>query len=153
MRGDLHKMRGDLHKMISLFVYGTLLEEISYGIMLRASSYYYENATFNGILYSCGQFPFVKPSTDPKDIVHGEIHFINETSIIKVLDMYEGPMFDRQIHPVNVYGKEIYAWIYIGYIDGEFEQIKSGKWLEYARKDRRYFGDLTKYSLIKEGVI
>jgi gamma-glutamylcyclotransferase (GGCT)/AIG2-like uncharacterized protein YtfP len=126
-------MRGDLHKMISLFVYGTLLEEISYGIMLRASSYYYEKATFNGKMYSCGQFPFVKPSINPKDIVHGEIHFIKETSIIKVLDMYEGPYFDRQLHPINVYGKEIIAWVYIGYIDGVFDEIKSGDWLNYKK--------------------
>lgn len=120
--------------MINLFVYGTLLDDCAYGRMLRASSYYYENATFNGVLYSCGAFPFVKPSTDPKDIVYGEIHFINEAGIIKALDMYEGPLFDRQLHPVNVYGKEIQAWVYIGYIKGEFEQIKNGKWLEYKKE-------------------
>jgi gamma-glutamylcyclotransferase (GGCT)/AIG2-like uncharacterized protein YtfP len=91
-----------------LFVYGTLRSEFDneYARLLRSKSKLVGRATVPGSIFRIGSrqsFPGWKP--EPAGEVHGELYRLTDPeTILKALDEYEGPDFDR------VVVKD--AWIY-----------------------------------------
>ena len=126
-----------------LFVYGTLRKDTQ-SVMHRVlsdNSDLIQKGTFRGKLFMFGGYPGVVPSSDPEDIVYGEVYRLKDAdSILAILDAYEGCSQDS-IQPTEYVRKKVditlntescvKAWIYIfnQSIKG-LQRIESGDFLD-----------------------
>jgi gamma-glutamylcyclotransferase (GGCT)/AIG2-like uncharacterized protein YtfP len=81
-----------------LFVYGTLRSEFDnqYARLLREQADLVGHTTVPGSIFRVGNFPAWKP--EPAGEVHGELYRLrNPDTILKALDEYEGPDFERVV--------------------------------------------------------
>lgn len=128
-----------------LFVYGTLMQtsENSIHLMLKKHGSFAGEGRYRGKLFMVGGYPGAVPSTDPADLVTGELYALeNTTALFVELDAYEGvddEEPDRSLYrrvkkeiAFSESGKTIYSWIYLynGPIQG-LTRIRSGNYLEY----------------------
>ena len=127
-----------------IFVYGTLRKDSKnrmYRILSRDADFVGER-TFIGKLYNIGEYPGAVHSSDPDEVVKGEVYALrNPNSILRVLDEYEGcgpgdpssTEFRREKVNISLEnGENINAWIYIynRSIDG-LKVIPSGDYTQF----------------------
>ena len=76
-----------------IFVYRTLRKDSKnrmYHILARNADFVGEG-TFIVKLYNIGDYPGAVPSSDPDEVVKGEVYALrNPNSVLRVLDEYEG---------------------------------------------------------------
>jgi gamma-glutamylcyclotransferase (GGCT)/AIG2-like uncharacterized protein YtfP len=108
-----------------LFVYGTLARSVNHPMhrhLVRHAEYAGEG-TFNGILYRVAHYPGAVASSDPNDVVHGELYRLRDAeALFAALDPYEscGPDDPKPTKYVRVAatvhrpdGAAVEAWIYL----------------------------------------
>ena len=138
MKGLLHMAKAEY-----LFVYGTLMHKTRGGMYSLLSSFsdFIGEGTFNGKLFLVDDYPGAIPSSDPEDIVYGEIYKLNNPKyLLQKLDKYEECSDDfpkpteyvRKMVVVKLYnGDLLNAWIYLYNRTTErLKRIKSGNYLE-----------------------
>lgn len=107
-----------------LFVYGTLMTHHvnPFATLLRRHARLVGRAKFQGKLYLAGKYPAVVPSTNARDVVHGELFRLIDKRIIQAIDDYEGCAAAGNDHAeyrrvrlnVTTYrGASVAAWIYV----------------------------------------
>jgi gamma-glutamylcyclotransferase (GGCT)/AIG2-like uncharacterized protein YtfP len=67
-----------------LFVYGTLARSVNHPMhrhLVRHAEYAGEG-TFNGILYRVAHYPGAVASSDPNDVVHGELYRLRDSDAL-----------------------------------------------------------------------
>ncbi len=140
-----------------LFVYGTLrleyaetfirneISQDSIFQLLTQNSDFLGDATFRGQLFDIGGYPGVIESSNPADIVLGEIYAIHPEKagfVFKKLDYYEkcGPNFPQPAEYIrkqcaaNCQGQSLFAWIYLyNYSASGLLRIKNGDYLNYLK--------------------
>jgi gamma-glutamylcyclotransferase (GGCT)/AIG2-like uncharacterized protein YtfP len=127
-----------------LFVYGTLMRGFNHPMarLLAANADSLGVAQCRGRLYLVRHYPGLVLSTDPADIVHGELYRLREPeALLSEFDMYEacGEGFQepteyvRQMLPVMLpNGATDEAWTYIyNWPVTELPLIASGRFLEH----------------------
>ena len=126
-----------------LFVYGTLGRNIGH-VMHRhlvAHADYAGEGSFNGVLYRVAHYPGAVTSSDPADIVHGELYRLRDAdALFAVLDPYEscGPNDPKPTKYVRERttihrpgGGAVTAWIYLYNRDvSGLARIASGRFSE-----------------------
>ena len=125
-----------------LFVYGTLLSTAVHpnGARLRREARLISTASIPGRLYRIKHYPGLVEGTDPNELVHGEVHALNNpVSALTWLDAYEGiepgkedqseyERVERPVRPVS--GEHVTAWVYLYRKDvAPFRLIADGRWL------------------------
>lgn len=130
-----------------LFVYGTLRKDTQSKMhrLLSENADFIQKGTFRGRLFLIRGYPGAVLSSDPDDLVYGEIYRLKDPeSILSRLDIYEGSSKDF-IQPTEYVRKKVditldtgncvKAWIYIfnQSIRG-FQRIKSGNFLDATLK-------------------
>src|SRR5579871_2512572 len=126
-----------------LFVYGTLMRGFDHPMarLLMANADFLGEAQCRGRLYLVRHYPGLVLSTDPADIVHGELYRLREPqALLSEFDMYEacGEGFQepteyvRQMLPVTLAdGSSSEAWTYVyNWPVTNLPQIASGRFLE-----------------------
>lgn len=109
--------------MKKVFVYGTLMSEMSRSDILNASTYE-GTGTIQAKMYDLGKYPGI---ISGNDMVHGEIYTI-EDDTLDYLDMIEGyssdnkqgSLYIRQSVPVTTYDDTIetaYTYFYNGSVE------------------------------------
>ena len=125
-----------------LFVYGTLGRNVGHEMhkhLVRHADYAGEGA-FNGILYRVAHYPGATASSDPDDIVHGELYRLRDPdALFAALDPYEscGPNDPKPTKYVRVTttihrpgGEAVEAWIYLYNRDvTKLARIASGRFI------------------------
>jgi len=127
-----------------IFVYGTLRKDSKnkmYHILARYADFVGEG-TFMGKLYNIGEYPGAVPSSDPNEVIKGEVYTLrNPNSVLRVLDEYEGcgqdeatqTEFRRERVLISLEtGEKINAWIYIyNRPTDELKVIPSGDYSQF----------------------
>ena len=126
-----------------LFVYGTLRQasQAPMSQVLASHSEYLDEGIINGKLFDVGDYPAVTVSGTRNDRVLGEVFKINNPSLLKELDKYEGcsenctkpHQYKRIKSAVKLRdGKEIQAWIYVWNLSVDsLHLIESGDYMSY----------------------
>lgn len=105
-----------------LFVYGTLRKGGRQHALLARGADFVGHAQFQGRLYRVASYPGAVPSHEPRDIVHGEVYRLRDSSrLIAELDRYEGfdpcdpsALFVRRLAATILSdGTTMDAWIYL----------------------------------------
>lgn len=130
-----------------LFAYGSLRRGSGHPMqsVLSNNAGYIGEAAFQGKLFLVEDFPGVVPSSDPGDIIKGDLYELRSKEILSKLDRYEGfdadrkeeSLFLRKLMTVRLLPqeKDIIAWIYIYNGEtGHLPIIKSGDYLSFMRK-------------------
>ena len=108
-----------------LFVYGTLGRNVGHEMhkhLVRHAEFAGEGA-FNGILYRVAHYPGAVASSNPDDLVHGELYRLRDpAALFAALDPYEscGPNDPTPTKYVRVTttvvrpgGDSVTAWVYL----------------------------------------
>jgi gamma-glutamylcyclotransferase (GGCT)/AIG2-like uncharacterized protein YtfP len=134
-----------------LFVYGSLRQGFQHPAYHYISKYFnlVGHATTAGVLYDLGEHPAAKPSSNPDDVLHGELYAIKTVPefdwAIAQLDDYEGinpeegpALFTRQLCTVNTLGTSATAWVYWYNLEvGAAPQIPGGDVLAYFQQKNK----------------
>jgi gamma-glutamylcyclotransferase (GGCT)/AIG2-like uncharacterized protein YtfP len=126
-----------------LFVYGTLMRGFDHPMakLLSRSADYLGPATCRGRLYLIKHYPGLVASSDPADIVHGELYRLRDRdALLGEFDMYEacGAGFPepteylrRMLAVTDENGAALEAWTYLyNWPVAGLPRIVSGKFLE-----------------------
>ena len=129
-----------------IFTYGTLrpgLGDRKEAQEFRATARHIGPAQFQGRLYAIDWYPVVVDSSDPNDIVKGDLFQIGqETDFFDKLDAYEmcsanlpePHEYVRVVRPVVQYGQSIPAWIYLfNWKITDQTRIESGDFADHCR--------------------
>jgi gamma-glutamylcyclotransferase (GGCT)/AIG2-like uncharacterized protein YtfP len=121
-----------------LFVYGTLGRNVGHEMhahLVRHAEYAGEGV-FNGILYRVAHYPGAVASSNPNDVVHGELY---PDALFAALDPYEscGPNDPKPTKYVRVAtiihrrgGEAVEAWVYLYNHDvTKLARIASGRFI------------------------
>lgn len=124
-----------------LFVYGTLLSTVGHakGARLQREARLIGAASIPGRLYRIKHYPGLVEGTDPQELVHGEVHALNNpVSALTWLDAYEGIVpgaldrneYERVERPLRLAsGQPIAAWVYLyRKTVAPFRLIPDGRW-------------------------
>lgn len=84
-----------------------------------------------GRMYDLGAYPGAVLA-GPGRIV-AELHVITDGGLLAELDVYEGPLFERQV--VETSGVRAFIYVFIGEPGGA-PVVRSGDWLAYASNSR-----------------
>jgi len=127
-----------------LFVYGTLMRGFDHPMarLLMANADFLGSATCRGRLYLVRHYPGLVLSSDPTDIVHGELYRLHEPdALLREFDMYEAcgegfaepTEYVRQMLPLMLAdGTAGEAWTYIyNWPVTELPRIASGRFQEH----------------------
>lgn len=118
--GPQHTAKDDF-----LFVYGTLRRDANSEMyhLLAQHAEFTDKGQLQGRLYTVENYPGAIPSTDPQDVVHGEVYRLRKSApILSRLDQYEGcgPGFTEPTEFVRSKklitlrsGNSLDAWVYI----------------------------------------
>ena len=118
-----------------LFVYGTLRSAFRnpYAQYLRDHAKLVGQACVRGCLYNLGRYPGLRPPRTPDDWVTGELYRLAEaTTVLPLLDRYEGPCFRRVVRVVwRKGGPRMEVWVY-EYLRpvAEMRRVVSGDFLK-----------------------
>jgi gamma-glutamylcyclotransferase (GGCT)/AIG2-like uncharacterized protein YtfP len=113
-----------------LFVYGTLRHGSNnkFARLLSELGTFVMDARVPGRLYDFGAYPGAVPSDQPDHWVHGEIHRLEDPSLLRSLDEYEGQEYERAMVSTTV---SLDCWIY-WYVGNEAGRlIESGDWFQH----------------------
>ncbi len=127
-----------------LFIYGTLLQTTNeFAIYLQKNSTFYAKGKFKGNLYDIGEYPGAVLDKNEQSYVHGNIVLLNDPSILKTIDSYEGYglkqpkpyLFIRKLIKAETDNDVIECWIYLYNkpVTG-LHQIIIGDYLAYKNK-------------------
>lgn len=124
-----------------LFVYGTLrpvLRHPAFDKHLAGHVQYIDQARCPGRLLDLGTFPGLLPPADGGEEVVGDLLELpedNEDALLKKLDTYEGPGFERTTQTVTLpQGTEVEAYVYTYEgPPGKGVAIQSGDWVRHQR--------------------
>jgi gamma-glutamylcyclotransferase (GGCT)/AIG2-like uncharacterized protein YtfP len=130
-----------------LFIYGTLLQsDNEFALYLQKNSSPHGKGKFKGKLYDIGEYPGAILTGDAEDHVHGHIVLLNDTSVLKNLDRYEGygpkelkpNLFIRKRIAIETETGLIECWVYFYNlpIDG-LHQITSGEYVSYKKGQKK----------------
>jgi gamma-glutamylcyclotransferase (GGCT)/AIG2-like uncharacterized protein YtfP len=115
-----------------LFVYGTLRRGLNnrFARLLSEHAQFLSGARVPGRLYDFGRYPGAISSDQPEQWVHGEVHLLQEPSLLASLDEYEGSDFKRGMALAHLQEQTIDCWVYwyVGPVTGRL--IVSGDWLK-----------------------
>lgn len=121
-----------------LFVYGTLMRGYDHPMArhLAANADWRGAATCTGKLYRISSYPGLVLSSDPSDIVHGDLFALRDEGLFAELDAYEGcgaddpsphPYRRAMIDVVTLHGPtQAWTYIYQAPVD-EGRRIVSGR--------------------------
>lgn len=129
---------------VCLFVYGSLTTAAPHpmGERLRAEASQIGPATILGRLYKISWYPAMVASTDPHDVVHGEVYRLNSPEqSLDWLDQYEGiKAGSSRPHATDEYTREqrtvtladgttlrAQVYLYARSVEGK-NRILSGRW-------------------------
>lgn len=126
-----------------LFIYGTLLEQDNaFAIYLQQNSTVYAKAKIKGKLYDIGEYPGTVTDTNGEGFVFGSIVLLNDASVLKKIDIYEGygvkqpkpNLFIRKKVQAETDTGIVKCWIYLYNlpVDG-LHQIISGDYLNFIK--------------------
>ena len=135
-----------------IFVYGTLLQ----GIQSNVAQYFHTNATFTsegfmaGELYDLGMYPGAVYNASSPNKVYGHIFQLkNPTTVLQVLDQYEGCPPDRP-QPTEYIRKQVPifwenekkdCWVYVFNLPtAKKKRIESGNYLSFLKNNERHQG-------------
>ncbi len=111
-------------------MYGTLRRgcDNKFARLLSEKAQYLSSACVPGRLYDFYAYPGAVPSDEPEQWVHGEIHLLQDPTLLALLDEYEGSEYERVAMPIKAGGATIECWIYwyIGPVTAPM--IASGDW-------------------------
>jgi gamma-glutamylcyclotransferase (GGCT)/AIG2-like uncharacterized protein YtfP len=116
-----------------LFVYGTLRRGSNnqFVRLLSERGTFVTDARVPGRLYDFGAYPGAVPSDQLGHWVHGEIHRLEDPSLLASLDEYEGLEYARAMVSATLDdGQIIDCWIYWYVGDSKDSLIESGDWLQ-----------------------
>lgn len=130
-----------------LFIYGTLLQsDNEFALYLQKNSAPHGKGKFKGILYDTGEYPGAILTGDAKGYVHGHIVLLNDNSVLKNLDRYEGygpkepqpDLFIRKRIAIETETGLVKCWVYLYNlpIDG-LHQITSGDYVSYKKGQKK----------------
>ncbi len=89
------------------------------------------DARVPGRLYDFGAYPGAVPSDHPDHWVRGEIHRLEDPSLLASLDEYEGPEYERAtVRATLDDGQVTDCWIYWYVGDSRGRLIESGDWFQ-----------------------
>jgi gamma-glutamylcyclotransferase (GGCT)/AIG2-like uncharacterized protein YtfP len=116
-----------------LFVYGTLRRGSNnkFARLLSERGTFVMDARVPGRLYDFGAYPGAVPSDRPDHWIHGEIHRLEDPSLLASLDEYEGLEYARAMVSATLEDGQIidcWAYWYVGGSKGSL--IESGDWLQ-----------------------
>jgi gamma-glutamylcyclotransferase (GGCT)/AIG2-like uncharacterized protein YtfP len=124
-----------------LFVYGTLLSTTGHpkGARLQREARLIGAGSIPGRLYRIKHYPGLVEGTDPNELVHGEVHALNNpVSALTWLDAYEGIVpgaldrneYERVERTLRLAsGEPITAWVYLyRKTVAPFRLIPDGRW-------------------------
>lgn len=136
----------DRQRLQYLFVYGTLRRDGQHEMYRLLSRYadFVGKATYRGRLYLIDDFPGATPSSDPSDIVRGEVYRLESPKLLlDRLDEYEEydpkapdrSLYRRELAEVRVNdGRRLRAWIYLYNRPTErLRSIPSGDFVDVQR--------------------
>ena len=119
-----------------LFVYGTLQRgsRNRFAGLLESQSRFLGAARTRGRLYSLGKYPGAISFPASAEWIHGEVFLLKQPAkILRMLDSYEGPKFERAAAPVELAsGRQIDAWAYFYRSEPSTGRVRSGRW---AKRD------------------
>lgn len=119
-----------------LFVYGTLRHGLRnrFAGLLESQGRFLGAARTRGRLYSLGKYPGAISDKASGEWIQGEVFLLKQPArILRALDRYEGPKFERAVAPVELAsGRQIDAWAYFYRAEPSTGRIRSGRW---ARRD------------------
>lgn len=115
-----------------LFVYGTLRSASSHAFarLLRETSEFVCEGRVRGSLYRIADYPGLVEDSD--DFVTGEIFQPRDAgSLLRELDEYEGPEYERVRRMAETAGgpRECWAYLYARPVEGKIRVI-SGDWFK-----------------------
>jgi len=121
--------------MDRLFVYGTLRSQFTnqYARLLAERGTLGGRARIQGKLYDLGPYPGMVLSSDPEDLVIGEIHRLRDPAeTLAILDEYEGAPYTRVTAQAQAESAEsIDVWVYTYNLPvTEAQRILSGDYLD-----------------------
>jgi gamma-glutamylcyclotransferase (GGCT)/AIG2-like uncharacterized protein YtfP len=129
-------MAGDSSQF--LFVYGTLMSgESRYPLLIPGGIRSILAASVHGILFHLGQYPGMVLSSEPNDIVVGElIEFQNLNKILRSLDEEEGREYRREmVKAILGDGNPRTAWSFVLAVPSDgLPIIESGDWRSAPKK-------------------
>ena len=100
-----------------LFVYGTLRRAANHpmGRWLAERASFAGVATVHGRLYQLGPYTGMRISTEPREVVRGELYLLNDPfPTFQTLDEYEGEEFERvQVQAMVLSQEAIECWVYV----------------------------------------
>ena len=108
-----------------LFVYGTLKRSYKHPLYkeIKLFSHFISEGTYNGKLFIVDEYPGVTASSNPNDVVYGEVYFLtNANRLLSILDEYEeytpnslqSAEYLRTLQTIHLFKNEtVEAWIYI----------------------------------------
>lgn len=116
-----------------LFVYGTLRRGCNnkFARLLAERAEFVGHARVRGVLYDLSEYPGAQPSPESNEWIIGELFRFSDPELLKMLDDYEGPEFERKRTTAHAEdADEVDCWIYwyIGPTVGSV--IASGDWLQ-----------------------
>jgi gamma-glutamylcyclotransferase (GGCT)/AIG2-like uncharacterized protein YtfP len=112
-----------------LFVYGTLRRGSNnkFARLLSERGTFVTDARVPGRLYDFGAYPGAVASDQLGHWVHGEIHRLEDPSLLASLDEYEGSEFERARVPTTI-SPNCWIYWYVGASKGRL--VESGDWLQ-----------------------
>jgi gamma-glutamylcyclotransferase (GGCT)/AIG2-like uncharacterized protein YtfP len=99
-----------------LFVYGTLRRGFrnKYADLLHANARFLGNARMRGRLRQFDNYSGAVPSDQPGEYISGELYQLEDPTILRTLDEYEGSEFERiQVKVSLDDGQMLETWVYI----------------------------------------
>ncbi|MES2277706.1 MAG: gamma-glutamylcyclotransferase family protein [Bacteroidota bacterium] len=121
-----------------LFVYGSLLDgHNEFGVYLKNNSRAIAQSSFPGLLYDMGEYPGAIHKPQITGRVYGQIVQLNDATILKALDEYEGfgdneeqpNLFIRVMIPIATKSGTIGCWVYLYNLPiAGYPQILSGRY-------------------------
>ncbi len=123
-----------------LFVYGTLKKSYDHPLHNEINLYsdFFSEGVYNGKLFLIGEYPGAIVSSNPNDIVYGEVYLLtNANRLLSILDEYEeceahSPQPTEYIRSLQLIhlnnNASVKAWIYLyNYNTDCLLPINSGK--------------------------
>lgn len=146
-----------------LFVYGTLRRGQQNHHLLGPSATYLGQACMRGArLYSVAgaYYPVAVASSDPRDVVIGELYSVSDPSVFRELDEFEealgpDPLFRReQVNILAADGGEVSSWVYLyNQPTQDLSRIPSGDFLIRDQLERARASDEAKGFMRLAGTI
>lgn len=115
-----------------LFVYGTLRRgsKNKFATLLAERAEFVGPARVRGRLYDLGEYPGARQELESEGWISGEVYRFSDPELLKSLDGYEGPEFDRHQTTAQAENGGVDCWIYWYKGTPAGRLIASGDWFQ-----------------------